>query len=241
MATPREPASPSLACEAQNPAVLNAAARAAPRPNAACSPVSSRTTVPLSASRHVTTRSKRPGSSDAQAPCRLAMPTPIGERSQVSAPQHGQPGFDGQDQDRLGQGEHSASEATTRSCYTAAGTETGIAADNVSTASYLDGASPWAQPIISEDMHATSTSTDENDAQSHRNVLMTMDSPSAATLVEDAPHGWRQGPSFDLLPNEVLTHILSFLDVCDLLATSRVSCSAGCLWDEVKLPAAPCS
>ena len=112
----------------------------------------------------------------------------------------------------------------------AAGTETGIAMDNVSTVSYLDGTSPWAQPILSEDMHATSTSDDSKDAQTRRDVLMMMNSSSTVTLVEDMPHEWHQGSSFDLLPNEILTHILSFLDVCDLLATSRVSWSrsAGC-------------
>lgn len=30
-------------------------------------------------------------------------------------------------------------------------------------------------------------------------------------------------PSLDVLPNEVLFNVLGFLDVCDLLATSRVS------------------
>ena len=36
---------------------------------------------------------------------------------------------------------------------------------------------------------------------------------------------WNRGSSsLDGMPNEILTHILSFLDVCDLLATSRVSC-----------------
>lgn len=34
----------------------------------------------------------------------------------------------------------------------------------------------------------------------------------------------RDVPRLDGMPNEVLTHILSFLDVGDLLATSRVSC-----------------
>jgi hypothetical protein len=30
-------------------------------------------------------------------------------------------------------------------------------------------------------------------------------------------------PCLELLPNEILLHVLGFLDVCDLLATSRVS------------------
>ncbi len=35
---------------------------------------------------------------------------------------------------------------------------------------------------------------------------------------------YRDASNLDGMPNEILTHILSFLDVCDLLATSRVSC-----------------
>lgn len=36
---------------------------------------------------------------------------------------------------------------------------------------------------------------------------------------------WSRGASpLDCMPNEILTHILGFLDVSDLLATSRVSC-----------------
>ncbi|RYP88165.1 hypothetical protein DL770_004670 [Monosporascus sp. CRB-9-2] len=43
---------------------------------------------------------------------------------------------------------------------------------------------------------------------------------------------WHRGVSnLDDMPNELLTHILSFLDVCDLLATSRNSC---------QMPSSPC-
>lgn len=241
MATTGDPDSPSLACQAQNPAVLTAAARAPPLPNTACSPISSPWAAPSPASRQVTARGKRPGSSDAQSLSRAAASTPIGERPHVSVPQHGQPSFDDQDPGRLGRSRNSAIEATGLSPRMAAGTETGIAVDNVSTASYLDAARHRAQPMISEDMHATSTSADQENALPRRDVLMMMDSPSAVTLVEDVLHGWPQGSSFDLLPNEVLSHILSFLDVCDLLATSRVSRSrsAGCFWDEVNLLVTP--
>ncbi|KAI0129883.1 hypothetical protein BJ170DRAFT_291129 [Xylariales sp. AK1849] len=44
---------------------------------------------------------------------------------------------------------------------------------------------------------------------------------SLATLVEGYGFSWDIRPNFDELPNEVLMHILSFLEVCDLLATSR--------------------
>lgn len=55
---------------------------------------------------------------------------------------------------------------------------------------------------------------------------------------EDVQHGWHQGLSFDLLPKEVLTYILSFLDVYNLLLAARVSWprSAGCSWKEIMLP-----
>jgi hypothetical protein len=46
---------------------------------------------------------------------------------------------------------------------------------------------------------------------------------SAGTLVVSRLRAWDARLNLDRLPNEVLMHILGFLEVCDLLATSRVS------------------
>lgn len=60
----------------------------------------------------------------------------------------------------------------------------------------------------------------ETTAAKEGGVLMKR--PAAGKPVHRSSLYWAARLNFDGLPNEVLMHVLSFLEVCDLLATSRV-------------------
>ncbi|OTB12134.1 hypothetical protein K445DRAFT_202205 [Daldinia sp. EC12] len=90
------------------------------------------------------------------------------------------------------------------------------AADQDAHASWLspDTAASTSGPSLST-ANASSTSTQK----SHRERMVDVMVTRASTLLR---WGW-DFLTFDGLPNEILTHILSFLDVNDLLAMSRIN------------------
>lgn len=82
------------------------------------------------------------------------------------------------------------------------------------------------------DARAKSGAADNTKADKPATTLSKETRSSAITWVERPAADRRRSShscsgsrlELDSLPNEVLMHVLSFLDVCDLLATSRVGC-----------------